>query len=93
MLDTRTMTWALGTFTAVSFLFCVIFGLVTPASIHMHRFLEIVLPAFRWLTAGNFVLGLAESFLWGAYAGLVFTPIYNGFHRIRGRRRSLGEGA
>lgn len=30
-----------------------------------------------WLTAGSFVLGLVESFLYGAYAGLVFTPIDN----------------
>jgi hypothetical protein len=83
MLDTRTVTWALGTFTAVSFLLCVLYGLVTPESLHMHQFLEIVLPAFRWLTVGSFFLGLVESFLWGVYAGLVFTPIYNGFHRRR----------
>ena len=87
MLDTRTVTWALGTFTAVSFVLCVVYGMVTPESIHMHQFLEIVLPAFRWLSAGSFVLGLAESFLWGVYVGLVFTPIYNGFHRRRVGRR------
>lgn len=87
MLDIRTVTWALGTFTAVSFLLCVVYGLVTPASIHMHQFLELVLPAFRWLTVGSFFLGLAESFLWGVYGGLVFTPIYNAFHRRRSRAR------
>lgn len=83
MLDTRTVTWALGTFTAVSFVLCVVYGLVTPQSIHMHQFLEIVLPAFRWLSAGSFVLGLGESFLWGVYVGLVFTPIYNAIYRRR----------
>lgn len=87
MLDTRTVSWALGTFTAVSFVLCVVYGLVTPESIHMHQFLEIVLPAFRWLSAGSFILGLAESFLWGVYVGLVFTPIYNAFHRLRVDRR------
>jgi hypothetical protein len=36
-----------------------------------------VLPGFQWLSPGSFALGLAESFLWGVYVGLVFTPIYN----------------
>lgn len=87
MLDTRTVTWALGTFMAVSFVLCVVYGLVTPESIHMHQFLELVLPAFRWLSAGSFVLGLAESFLWGVYMGLVFTPIYNVHYRRQFGRR------
>ena len=43
----------------------------------MAPFLEMVLPAFKWLTLGGFCLGLIESFLYGAYAGLVFVPIYN----------------
>lgn len=81
MLHTRTVTWALSLFTTVSYLLCVLYGLVTPRSIHMSQFLEIVLPGFRWLTPGGFLLGLAESFLWGAYVGLVFAPIYNGVHR------------
>jgi hypothetical protein len=43
----------------------------------MTQLLEIALPGFHWLSAGSFILGLVESFLYGAYAGLVFTPIYN----------------
>jgi hypothetical protein len=30
---------------------------------------------------GGFFLGLIESFLWGAYVGLVFVPIYNVLYR------------
>lgn len=48
-----------------------------PPSLHMAPFLETVLPAFKWLTVAGFFLGLIESFLYGAYAGLVFVPIYN----------------
>ncbi len=77
MLDTKVVTWSLGIFATVSFVFCVIYGLVTPEALHMHRLLEIALPAFRWLSWPSFLLGAAESFLWGAYVGLVFTPIYN----------------
>ncbi len=43
----------------------------------MVQFLEITLPGFKWLTFGAFIIGLVESFLYGVYAGLVYTPIYN----------------
>ncbi len=81
MLNTKLVTWASGLFTGVSFVLCVLFGLVTPESIHMHDFLELVLPAFTWLSFGSFLLGLAESILWGMYAGLVFSLIYNRLSR------------
>ena len=45
------------------------------------QFLEIVLPGFRWLTVMGFLIGALESFLYGAYMGLVFTPIYNFFQQ------------
>lgn len=88
MLDTRLISWALGLFGAVTFIVCVIYGLVTPQSLHMHSFLEQMLPAFEWLTWWGFLLGLVESFLYGAYTGLVFCPIYNGLSRRFGTGRS-----
>ncbi len=81
MLCIKLWTWSLGVFTTLSFVLCVIWGLVTPEALHMHKFLESVLPAFHWISPGAFVLGLVESFLWGAYIGLVFVPIYNFFYR------------
>lgn len=36
-----------------------------------------ILPGFRWLTLGSFLLGLGETFMYGLYAGLVFTVIHN----------------
>ena len=77
MLSVKVMSWSLGMFTAISFVLCVIYGLIAPPSLHMAPFLEMVLPAFKWLTVGGFILGLIESFLYGAYAGLVFVPIHN----------------
>lgn len=78
MLNIKIVSWSLGLFTAISFVLCVIYGLVVPSSLHnMGAFLEMVLPAFKWLTFGGFCLGLIESFLYGAYAGLVYVPIYN----------------
>jgi hypothetical protein len=77
MLNIRVVTWSLGLFAATSFVLCVTYGLIVPRSLHMAPFLEMVLPAFKWLTFVGFCLGLIESFLYGVYAGLVFVPIYN----------------
>jgi len=77
MLNWKTVSWSLGLTTAFSFLLCVLWGLITPDALHMHSFLEQVLPAFKWLSIGTFALGLVESFLWGFYGGIVFVPIYN----------------
>jgi hypothetical protein len=81
MLNIKVVSWSLGIFTALSFVLCVIYGLIVPASLHMAPFLEQVLPAFKWLTVGGFSLGLIESFLYGVYAGLVFVPTYNALIR------------
>lgn len=76
-LNWKVMTLSLGLFTAVTFVVCVIYGLVMPEPLHMTTFLEMTLPGFRWLSIGSFILGLVETFLYGAYAGLVFTGIHN----------------
>ena len=77
MLNIKVVSWSLGIFTAISFILCVIYGLIVPQSLHAPQVLEALLPAFKWLTLGGFCLGLIESFLYGAYTGLVFVPIYN----------------
>lgn len=81
MLNIKVVSWALATTTAISFVFCVAYGLATPETLHMHGFLEQVLPGFKWLTLQGFVIGLVESFLYGAYAGMVYVPVCNFFAR------------
>ncbi len=77
MLNIKIVSWSLGIFTAISFVLCVIYGLIVPRSVHAPEILEIVLPGFKWLTFWGFSLGLIESFLYGVYAGLVFVPVHN----------------
>lgn len=89
MLNIKVVSWSLGIFAAVSFVLCVIYGLIVPQSLHSYQFLEAVLPAFKWLTFWGFCLGLLESFLYGVYAGLVFVPIYNFIWRRSGAKASL----
>ena len=81
MFNIKVWFWSWGVFSAVSFVLCVIYGLITPEILHMHEFLEMVLPGFTWLSVGSFFIGLIESFLWGAYVGIVFVPIHNFFYR------------
>ena len=82
-LSVKVMTLSLGTFSAITFVLCVAYGLVVPTALH-NQFLEMALPGFHWLSAGGVVIGLVESFLYGVYGGLVFTPIYNFFVRVAG---------
>ena len=81
MLSIRVVAWSLAAAAAVSYLVCILFMLIAPEPLHMHAFLEQVLPGFHWLTLPGFITGLIESFLYGAYAGLVYVPIYNFFSR------------
>ncbi len=84
-LNIRVLTWSLATFTTFTYIVCVVYGLIVPESLHMSRFLEIVLPGFKWLTVEGFFIGLIESFLYGVYAGLVYTPIYNFYNKKWGQ--------
>ena len=81
MLNMKVVSWALAATTLISYLVCVAYGLAVPESLHMHAFLEQVLPGFKWLTWQSFLLGLVESLLYGAYAGMVYVPLYNFFKR------------
>jgi len=71
------MTVSLAMFSSISFVLCVAWGLLVPATIHASQFLEMTLPGFRWLTPGTFALDVLETFVIGAYAGLVFTLVHN----------------
>lgn len=81
MLNLKVVAPSLGLTAAVSFVVCVLWGLILPDAVHMHGFLESVLPGFRWLSLGSFALGLAESLLFGVYFGVVYVPIHNFFSK------------
>ena len=81
MLNIKVVTWSLAIWTTCTFLFCIVFAILTPASLYMHALLLQVLPGFEWFSWRGFLVGLIESFLYGAYAGLVYVPIYNFLHR------------
>ena len=68
---------ALSLFLAISYGLCILGYLVLPGLPIPHSTLALFLPGFELLTLQSFLLGLAESFLWGWYVTLVFVPLYN----------------
>ena len=61
MLNIKIASWSLGIFTAISYVLCVIYGLVAP-SMNMPEGLEMALPGFKWLTLGGLLRGADREF-------------------------------
>ena len=79
-LDWRVVGLAVGSFLAVSYVFCVAYDLAFGQ--RMYESWRNLLPGFTWLTWSSFFLGLVETFLYGIYTGLVFVPLYNVFASV-----------
>ena len=72
---------ALSLFLAITFTICVVWGLATPMSMHMHDAWQPLLPGFHWISFPAYLIGLIEAYLYGWYAAVVFVPLYNFFAR------------
>jgi hypothetical protein len=79
MLNWKVVTESLASFTAISFVLCVGYGLLAPSAFHPSWLLEATLPGFKWLSLGSFLLGLVESAIYGAGAGVLYSALYNYF--------------
>jgi hypothetical protein len=67
---------SLSAFLALSFVLCVLLGLVAPGW-GMHQPWLQFFPGFVWLTPGSVLLGLAESVAYAWYVALVFGGLFN----------------
>lgn len=70
---------ALSSFIAISFVLCILWGLVIPLGGAHARWLEFFFPGFAWLTPRGFLIGLAESVLYGWYTAVLFGWLFNTF--------------
>jgi Zn-dependent protease with chaperone function len=91
MLNWKVVVPAVASFTGITFVLCVGYGLVAPARFHASWLLGAFLPGFTWLTFGGFVIGVIESTLYGAWAGTLFTTLYNFFARSAEHRAAKGR--
>jgi len=71
---------SLGTFFALTYLLCIVFDLWFPESA-MNPVWSPLLPGFTWLTWPGFFIGLVETFAYGWYIALIFSPLHNFFSR------------
>lgn len=74
----REVGLAMGSFLAVTYVFCVAYDLAFDQ--RMYEVWLKLLPGFTWISWTSFLLGLIETFFYGIYFGLVFAPLYNFFH-------------
>ncbi len=81
-----TLGISLSLFLAVTFVLCVVYGLLVP-KYPMYPAWAPFLPGFTWLTWTGFFIGLIESIAYGWYVALVFAPIYN---LIANKRHAAG---
>ncbi len=73
-------------FLAMTFTLCVVFDLLFPEAA-MYRSWQVLLPGFKWLSWSSFLLGLIESYGYGWYFALLWTPIYNFSIRLQKKHR------
>ena len=92
MLNWKVVTQSLASFTTISFALCVGYGLLAPSAFHPSWLLEALLPGFKWLSLGSFVLGLIETALYGAWAGVLYSVLYNYFARRADRYAEHRQG-
>ncbi len=62
----------------ISFTLCVGFDFIFPEHA-MYESWQKLLPGFEWISWKSFILGLIESYAYGWYVALVWTPLYNVF--------------
>lgn len=75
-LSVRAASLGLGFSLAIGYALCVLFDLVFPGYA-MYRAWAILLPGFKWINFESFLIGLVETFLYGALFAALFVAIYN----------------
>lgn len=80
MFKLKTWIWTVSLLFIQTFILCVLWNMFEPKPIYIH-ILETVLPGFQWLSPLSFLLGLLETFLYGAYFACSFVLIHNFFYR------------
>jgi hypothetical protein len=68
----------MGSFLAISFIGCILLGLVVPDA-GLHRPWLQFFPGFEWLTARGVILGLVWTQVYAWYTALVFGSLFNFF--------------
>lgn len=82
MYKMRVWIWTLGMLSTLAFLHVVLLGLFGSTHLTLDQPVHILLPGYHPGSVSGFVIGLVESFLWGAYVAILFVVIHNYFYGI-----------
>ena len=74
----QALGWSLGIFFAITFTICVLFDLAFPSQ-EMSRLWMQLLPWVDGISIGSYLLGIAETLLYGWFVELIFGPLFNFF--------------
>lgn len=74
----RALGLSLGAFIAISYLLCLVIGLVLPDA-GMHKPWLQFLPGFEWLTWRGFLIGLVWTQVYAWYTAVLFGSLFNAF--------------
>ena len=74
-----TLGLSLSSFIVISYVLCILWGLLIPLGGAHARWLEFFFPGFKWLTLPGFLIGLAESVTYGWYTAVLFGSLFNLF--------------
>jgi len=81
-MNTRLSLYAVGhatsLFLVVSYTVCIAFDLIFPQHA-MYEAWQKLLPGFTWLNWTSFFIGLVETYGYGWFFALIWTPLYNVF--------------
>jgi hypothetical protein len=67
--------WTFCLFLLISYLLCIILGLLAPQTMHMHEAWSPLLPGYEWLTLTGFFAGAIDRFAYGWYIAIIIVPI------------------
>ena len=75
------MGHATSLFLVITYVLCVVIGLLGPDGLRMHEAWAPFLPGFEWLTWTGFFIGLVETYAYGWFIAVLFVPLYRFFSR------------
>lgn len=71
----------LSSFLLVTYVLCILFGLLVPDIFRMHEAWAPLLPGFEWLTPQGVLFGAIGAYGYGWYIAVLIVPISRIFNR------------
>lgn len=81
MVRFKTLFITLVLYVSLLFTLCLIYDLIVPTEYQMLNFWKLLIPGFRGLTFGNYLVGLLIIVVYSAYTSFIFSKTLNYFEK------------